>query len=178
MCFDSDIGHKRKKDDDIVQTFSHELRYPATTHAGQLAKEMGKRHDSQHMGVVFSSYHSIAVNSKAQQYHGLADFDLTICDEAHRTTGATFDDKDEANFVKVHDADFIKAAKRLYMTATPRIYGDMAKVTAEKTNAALCSMDDEAPMLKKAFYSYTLGFVVNSGRFCYSRNQKTLGYVL
>lgn len=144
VCSDSDIGHKRKKDDDIVQTFSHELRYPATTHAGQLAKEMGKRHDSQHMSVVFSTYHSIAVISKAQHYHGLADFDLIICDEAHRTTGATFDDEDESNFVKVHDADFIKAAKRLYMTATPRIYGDMAKATAEKTNAALCSMDDEA----------------------------------
>lgn len=144
VCSDSDIGHKRKKDDDIVQTFTHELRYPATTHAGQLAKEMTKRHDSHHMSVVFSTYHSIEVLSKAQKDHGLADFDLIICDEAHRTTGATFDDDDESMFVKVHDADFIKAAKRLYMTATPRIYGDMAKATAEKTNAALCSMDDEA----------------------------------
>ncbi|WP_019867650.1 restriction endonuclease [Methylovulum miyakonense] len=144
VCSDSDIGHKRKKDDDIVQTFTHELRYPATTHAGQLAKEMTKHHDSHHMSVVFSTYHSIEVLSKAQKEHGLADFDLIICDEAHRTTGATFDDDDESTFVKVHDAGFIKAAKRLYMTATPRIYGGMAKATAEKTNAALCSMDDEA----------------------------------
>lgn len=30
------------------------------------------------------------------------------------------------------------------MTATPRIYGDMAKASAEKDNVALCSMDDEA----------------------------------
>ena len=28
------------------------------------------------------------------------------------------------------------------MTATPRIYGDSAKATAEKSNIALCSMDD------------------------------------
>lgn len=144
VCSDSDVGHKRKKDDDIVQTFTHELRYPATTNAARLAGEMAKRFDPHHMSVVFSTYHSIEVISQAQQLYGLADFDLIICDEAHRTTGATFDDDDESNFVKVHDASFIKAAKRLYMTATPRIYGDMAKAVAEKDNIALCSMDDEA----------------------------------
>lgn len=144
VCSDSDVGHKRKKDDDIVQTFTHELRYPATTNAARLAEEMTKRDDIYHMSVVFSTYHSIQVISEAQQLHNLADFDLIICDEAHRTTGATFDDDDESNFVKVHDADFIKATKRLYMTATPRIYGDMAKATAEKDNVALCSMDDES----------------------------------
>lgn len=133
-----------KKDDDIVQTFTHELRYPAATDAAWLAKEMTKRHDSQHMSVVFSTYHSIEVINKAQQNHKLADFDLIICDEAHRTTGATFDDEDESNFVKVHDAGFIESSKRLYMTATPRIYGDAAKVLAEKDNTTLCSIDDEA----------------------------------
>ena len=142
VCSDSDVGKKRKKDDDIVQTFTHELRYPATTDAGHLAREMTKRHDSHHMSVVFSTYHSIAVISKAQQEHDLAVFDLIICDEAHRTTGATLDGEDESSFVKVHDADFIQANKRLYMTATPRIYGDVAKATAEKDNVALCSMDD------------------------------------
>lgn len=30
VCSDSEVGHKRKKDDDMVQTFAHELRYPAT----------------------------------------------------------------------------------------------------------------------------------------------------
>lgn len=144
VCSDSDVGKKRKKDDDIVQTFTHELRYPATTDAARLAQEMSKRHDSQHMSVVFSTYHSIEVISKAQQLHHLADFDLIICDEAHRTTGATFDDADESKFVKVHDAEFIKASKRLYMTATPRIYADVTKAIAEKDNIALCSMDDEA----------------------------------
>ena len=144
VCSDSDVGNKRKKDDDIVQTFAHELRYPATTDAARLATEMGKRHDSHHLSVVFSTYHSIEVISKAQQDHGLAAFDLIICDEAHRTTGATFDEDDESSFVKVHDAAFIRASKRLYMTATPRIYADSTKVTAERDNVALCSMDDAA----------------------------------
>lgn len=144
VCSDSDVGNKRKKDDDIVQTFAHELRYPATTKPDRLAQELGKRHDSHHMSVVFSTYHSIDVISKAQQAHGLAGFDLIICDEAHRTTGATFDDEDESSFVKVHDAAFIQASKRLYMTATPRIYADSTKVTAERDNVALCSMDNAA----------------------------------
>lgn len=142
VCSDSDVGKKRKKDDDIVQTFTHELRYPATTNAQSLAREVSRRHDAVHMSVVFSTYHSIGVISQAQQCHSLVDFDLIICDEAHRTTGATFGDEDESHFVKVHDAAFIRANKRLYMTATPRIYGDAAKATAEKDKVALCSMDD------------------------------------
>jgi len=144
VCSDSDVGKKRKKDDDIVMTFMHELRYPATTDPARLADEMTKRHDAQHMSVVFSTYHSIDVLNRAQQQYGLANFDLIICDEAHRTTGATFGDEDESNFVKVHNAEFIKGVKRLYMTATPRIYGDSAKAIAERDNVALCSMDDPA----------------------------------
>jgi predicted helicase len=143
VCSDSDVGKKRLKDDDSVQTFTHELRYPATTEPGRLAIEMTKRHDAAHMSVVFSTYHSIDVIHRAQQEHGLPDFDLIVCDEAHRTTGATFGDDDESTFVKVHDAAYIRSAKRLYMTATPRIYGDSAKAKAEQGSVALCSMDDE-----------------------------------
>ena len=151
VCSDSDVGKKRKKDDDTVQTFTHELRYPATTEPARLATEMSKRHDAEHMSVVYSTYHSIDVISRAQHEHGLENFDLIICDEAHRTTGATFDTEDESNFVRVHDADYIRAAKRIYMTATPRIYGDSAKASAEKDSVALCSMDDEKLYGKELF---------------------------
>ncbi len=151
VCSDSDVGKKRKAEDDAVQTFTHELRYPATTHADRLAAEMLKRHDADHMSVVFSTYHSIDVISRAQHDHGLDAFDLVICDEAHRTTGATFDDDDESAFVRVHDADYIRSAKRLYMTATPRIYGDSAKIRAESGEVSLCSMDDEALYGKELF---------------------------
>lgn len=159
VCSDSDVGKKRKKDDDSVQTFTHELRYPATTEPTRLATEMAKRHDAKHMSVVFSTYHSIDVISRAQHDHGLANFDLIVCDEAHRTTGATFDNEDESNFVKVHDSDYIRSAKRLYMTATPRIYGDSAKASAEKDNVALCSMDDES-LYGKELYVITFSEAV------------------
>lgn len=151
VCSDSDIGKKRKNEDDIIQTFTHELQYPATTNPKNLAFEMQKRFDGQHMNVVFSTYHSIEVINKAQTENNLPDFDLIICDEAHRTTGQTFESDDESKFVRVHDVDFIKATKRLYMTATPRIYADTAKAVAERDNIAICSMDDEDLYGKEIF---------------------------
>lgn len=144
VCSDSDVGKKkRQQTEDQVLTFTHELRYPATTNPQNLASELTKRHDADHMSVVFSTYHSIDVISRAQLQHGLADFDLIICDEAHRTTGATFGDDDESAFVRIHDATYVRGHKRLYMTATPRVYADSAKVKAETDNVVLCSMDDE-----------------------------------
>ena len=143
VCSDRHVGKKRKKTEDRVEMFVHELRYPATTTPSNLATEMAKRHDDAHMSVVFSTYHSIEVLHQAQSEHDLAAFDLIICDEAHRTTGATFEDSDESHFVRVHDDKYIRGAKRLYMTATPRIYGDTSKAKAEDSDITLCSMDDE-----------------------------------
>ena len=95
-------------------------------------------------GKTFTSlYQSIDVISKFQQHTGLV-FDLIICDEAHRTTGVTLTGEDESNFVKVHCDDFIRGRKRLYMTATPRIYGDKSKAKASEKSALLCAMDDES----------------------------------
>jgi predicted helicase len=165
VCSDSDVGKKRNKDDDVVQTYVHELRYPATTESKRLSQEMAARHDADHMSVVFSTYHSIQVISDAQHQHALADFDLVICDEAHRTTGATFGDENESAFVKVHDANFLRAAKRLYMTATPRIYGDLAKAKADREDVALCSMDDEA-LYGKELYVITFSEAVKRGLLC------------
>ena len=142
VCSDVQVGKRKRNEEDRIQTYVHELRYPATTEASRLADEMKKRHDAMHMSVVFSTYHSIEVLSEAQKEYGLGEFDLVICDEAHRTTGATFAGEDESAFVRVHDEDFLQARKRLYMTATPRIYGTHAKATAERDDVALYSMDD------------------------------------
>ena len=75
----------------------------------------------------------------------MPELDLTICDEAHRTAGVSFtaDDK-ESNFVKVHDNDFLKSKNRLYMTATPKIYGSNAKEQQSSGEIVLYSMDDES----------------------------------
>ena len=141
VCSDSDVGKqgKAKNEDDRVQQLNHELQYPATTNAKSLIKALNTQSRDLAMTVVFSTYHSIDVIHQAQQ-QGLGEFDLIICDEAHRTTGASFDDKEESAFVRVHNNDYIKAQKRLYMTATPRIYTEDAKKTEGVT---VYSMDDE-----------------------------------
>lgn len=165
VCSDSDVGKKRKKDDDAVQTFAHELRYPATTDGARLAEEMTKRHDAQHMSVVYSTYHSIDAISQAQKKHGLPDFDLIICDEAHRTTGSKWAGDDESHFVKVHDAGYIKSSKRLYMTATPRIFGDSAKVKEESGEVILFDMNNE-DQFGKDLYVITFSEAVSRGLLC------------
>ncbi|KOR31694.1 damage-inducible protein, partial [Achromatium sp. WMS3] len=143
VCSDNDVG-KKHINDDFVPTYQYELAYPATTDALSLAQELKKCRDNEHLTVIFSTYHSIEVLSAAQQQFNVPAFNLILCDEAHRTTGAIFIDKEESFFTKVHNNEFIQADKRLYMTATPRIYGNSAKASAEQDNVTLCSMDDPA----------------------------------
>lgn len=141
VCSDSEVGKKRGKGDDDFELLAHELQYPATTNAKQLAKAFLSREDCEHMSVVFSTYHSIDTISEAQKQFQLPEFDLIVCDEAHRTTGATYEGEEESNFVKIHNPDFIKGSKRVYMTATPRVYGVQAKAKAENESIELYSMD-------------------------------------
>jgi len=141
VCSDGEIGKRRDKEDDF-ELLAHELQYPATTDSKTLAREVEKRHDAKHMSVVFSTYHSIDVISQAQLQQGLAEFDLIVCDEAHRTTGATHSDEDDSAFVKVHDQTIIKGKKRVYMTATPRVYGVQATAKAEQEDIELYSMNN------------------------------------
>lgn len=107
-----------------------ELAYPPTTNPKELAERFTKNPKNT-MNVVFSTYHSIDVASKAM---GNRPFDLVLCDEAHRTTGV---EKDMTHFTKVHNNSVVKTFKRLYMTATPRVYGE-----AIKNKQNVHSMDD------------------------------------
>ncbi|EAZ97691.1 helicase domain protein [Marinobacter sp. ELB17] len=142
VCSDSDVGKRQGKDDDRVISGISDLQYPATTNALSLQKQMATHHAEDAMTVVFSTYHSIGRINEAQTTGSqpIPEFDLIICDEAHRTTGATFENEIESAFVKIHYNSHIQGAKRIYMTATPRIYGEDAKQTE---NVTLCSMDDK-----------------------------------
>ncbi|MBY5516170.1 DEAD/DEAH box helicase [Rhizobium leguminosarum] len=141
VCSDVQVGKRRNNNDDIGDIEIHDLAYPATTDAKTLAEKVNA-HPDLRMTVIFSTYQSIQTISNAQKKYGLPEFDLVICDEAHRTTGAKFEDEDDSNFIKVHSQDYIEGKKRLYMTATPRIYGDGVKTKASEVSVELCSMDD------------------------------------
>ena len=124
-----------------------DLAFPASTDPQRILNQFDnfKARGGGGMTVVFSTYQSIDVIAEAQKTlmdNGYPAFDLIICDEAHRTTGVSLAGQDESAFIKVHDNDFIQAKKRLYMTATPRLFSDDAKSTAAQEDATLCSMDD------------------------------------
>ena len=140
-CSDTQVGKRRRNAFDIAEIEVTDLAFPATTKADKLAEAVAAS-DANSMRVIFATYQSISVIAAAQANHGLPEFDLIVCDEAHRTTGVTFAGEDQSNFVKVHDNSVIRGRKRLYMTATPRIYGENARSKARDADAVLASMDD------------------------------------
>ena len=147
ICSDSKISSKKSTNDDNIISVV-DLALPATTDIDKIVNQLKKIKDKKGMKVVFSTYQSIDVIAGAQekileQDKNFGEFDLIICDEAHRTTGVTLKNEDESNFVKVHKNEFLKAKKRLYMTATPRLYDDNSKSKAKESEAYLCSMDNK-----------------------------------
>lgn len=141
VCSDSKAS---QVDDDLADTLL-DLPFPATTNPKTLSNNFA--HDPGNgLKVVFSTYQSMGVVSDAQALGGVPEFDLVVCDEAHRTTGAVRSELPPelaSEYVKVHDNSLIPAKRRVYMTATPRIYGDTARENAREKSAVLYSMDDE-----------------------------------
>lgn len=142
VCSDTQVGKRRRYADDVAEVDLHDLDYPATTNATRLASRAA-RPTPDRMTVIFATYQSIQVLHDAQKLHSFPEFDLIICDEAHRTTGVTLAGEDESNFVRVHNQDYLAGRKRLYMTATPRVFGETAKAKANEVSAELASMNDE-----------------------------------
>jgi predicted helicase len=157
VCSDVKAGVRADHEDMSV----NDLSFPASTDADALVTEIAARADSTHMAVVFSTYQSIDVITRAQVL-GLGDFDLVICDEAHRTTGAFKEIDDRSTFTKVHSDEYVHSAHRLYMTATPRVYGDQSKAKAMQADVLIASMDDEATY-GPVFHELPFGEAVHLG---------------
>lgn len=149
ICSDSQVSKQEIKNDEGAVSVL-DLALPASTDTDFIVRQLDsiRKKGNKGMTVVFSTYQSIEVISRAQSKmlshtnneYGI--FDIIICDEAHRTTGVTLKGTDESAFIKVHDNNFIKAKHRIYMTATPRLYTSEARKKAEENDAVLCSMDD------------------------------------
>ncbi|MDO4590420.1 MAG: DEAD/DEAH box helicase family protein [Slackia sp.] len=149
---------------DTWESSLSDIPYPATTDPAALHKQIKRFDRMQGVNVVFSTYQSIQVVSDAQRM-GLDPFDLIVCDEAHRTTGASAASEDlteQSAFTKVHDNRLVSAKKRVYMTATPKIYGDKARVQAKTESYEVSSMDDEKKF-GPVFYRLSFGRAVDEG---------------
>ena len=168
ICSDNKAQKKISKDSDDVTDSAVDLALPSSTNAKSISRQLISYKNHNGLVVVFSTYQSIDAVSEAQKEVLKAsngtygEFDLIVCDEAHRTTGIKLSEADESNFTKVHSNDNVRGKKRLYMTATPRLYGESAKVKASEKNCILCSMDDEA-IYGKEFFRVNFSYAVNHG---------------
>ena len=136
ICSDTRAG--RNDEDASLQ----ELEIPVTTDPETITDAL-QDVPPDALTVVFCTYHSLGLVEQAQDA-GAPRFDLVLCDEAHRTTGIERPGDNTSPFVLVHDAERIRADKRLYMTATPRLYTEGAKSKAARHDIEVFSMDDVA----------------------------------
>lgn len=166
ICSDSRATRNRRRQDDDTDDSPVDLALPATTRVDQIVPRLRQIQKHQGLKVVFSTYQSIDVIAEAQRTileesaGAFGIFDFIVCDEAHRTTGVTLTTRDERHFTKVHDNQFLQGRKRLYMTATPRLYGESAQIRASRANCILCSMDN-TDIYGEEFYRLSFSHAVD-----------------
>lgn len=168
ICSDSRASRKIQKELDLITDAPIDLAVPACTDSRSIVRQLKGYRNHDGLVVVFSTYQSIDAVAESQREllkstegeYGV--FDFIICDEAHRTTGVKVSDADESNFTKIHSNGYVQGRKRLYMTATPRLYGESAKIKASEKDCILCSMDDES-LYGKEFYRVNFAYAVANG---------------
>ena len=164
VCVCSDAKASRKMvDADDEDASVIDLAVPATTNTQSILRQLRQYGKEDCRTVIFSTYQSIDVVKEAIDLYG-REVDLIICDEAHRTTGVILKDKAESNFTKIHSNDFIASKRRLYMTATPRLYSANVKVKAKENENVdvLCSMDSKE-LYGEEFHRLTFNDAVSQG---------------
>lgn len=155
VCSDDKVGKSKDEDNDDIN-FS-ELPIKASTRLEDILSTYEKAQKENKRFIIFSTYQS-ALRIKEAQEAGLGGIDLIICDEAHRTVGAMYssNERDDKNaFTLCHSDENIKAKKRLYMTATPKVYSESSKAKAKEHDNVIYSMDDEEIFGEEI---YTLNF--------------------
>ena len=154
---------KVKDDESNIKFKASDIGFPATTSVDQVVKNYNDLvgQPKKDLLVVFSTYQSIEVLGAAQK-KGFPEFDIIIADEAHRTTGAKSLNEEASVFTKVHSDDNVKGKKRLYQTATPKLYGPEAKKKAETNSIVISSMDDES-LYGKEFFRLGFGDAIVNG---------------
>ncbi|GAA9610034.1 DEAD/DEAH box helicase family protein [Helicobacter pylori] len=159
VCSDDKVGKgkKNKNDDGIDDINFSELPLKPSTRLEDILSVHKKAQKENKRFIIFSTYQS-ALRIQEAQERGLGGIDLIICDEAHRTVGAMYstNERDDKNaFTLCHSDANIKAKKRLYMTATPKVYSESSKAKAKEKDNVIYSMDDADTFGEEI---YTLNF--------------------
>ena len=129
VCSDTTAGGE-----DAAMEHTSNLGHPPMTDPVKIAEFLrrpGRR-------VVFSTYQSSPEVAAAFRLGGLPAFDLAVADEAHRCAGPV-----ASMFATILDGEKIPAQRRLFMTATPRIFTKRVLNAAVDDDLEYASMDDE-----------------------------------
>ena len=146
LCVCSDQTVNRRDDDEAISLVS-DLPFPVSSDVGEIAHFLRRDKDQ----VIFSTYQSSPLIAQAQKTHDAPAFDLVIADEAHRCAG-----KSDSPFRTVLDGRLIKSERRLFATATPRVYKTVLKKAAEELGVEVVDMSDEKSFGKR-FHTLTFG---------------------
>lgn len=146
VCSDDTVA------EDAALSKSRDLGIPVTTDAAAVSRFLAGRG----MQLVLATYQSSSVLVEAAAAAGHR-FDLCIADEAHRCAGPS-----TGPFGQVLDDSRLPAARRLFMTATPRLFSSRLRVEAAAGGIEVASMSDEqrfGPVL----HQLTFGRAVREG---------------
>jgi len=150
ICSDTtvDLGN-----DSPIEKIS-DMDVPVTTEVEAIRKFL--QDTSSKTSIIFSTYQSSKVLAEAVRKSGTT-FDIGIFDEAHRTAGT----KIGAWGMALDDRN-IPINKRIFMTATPKIYAPHITKKAKEEDVLICSMDD-ADMYGHPFYEIGFAEAVKRG---------------
>jgi superfamily II DNA or RNA helicase len=140
VCSEKDIDNEKE---DAIEVKPYEIGGPLETKPKDLASYLKQEVNT----VVFSTYQSIELVSKATKLIHNWEFDLIICDEAHRTFGSAA----KNTFTTVHNNKKVPSKKRIYMTATPKVASKSLKSKLGQDYELLCDMGQEDIFGREAF---------------------------
>ncbi len=135
VCSDPYAGGRNENEDIQIS----ELECPVTTKPEEIAAAL---RDGTKTAAIFCTYHSLDRVREAQDRDDVPVIDLVIADEAHRTTGISGQAAGKVDFQEIHDNGRIRAKRRLYMTATPRMYTASSKSRIERKGYEVVDMTD------------------------------------
>lgn len=143
VCSDKTVSKKA----DELSLSDADLFFKPTTKTEEILDFLKKKGRK----VIFATYQSSPVIASTCKDNRVPAFDLVIADEAHRCAG-----KISSDYGTILSDSLIPAKKRIFMTATPRIYSSNLKKQAEGFGEEIISMDDEVafgPVLHELLFS-------------------------
>jgi predicted helicase len=146
LCVCSDQTVNRRDEDEAIGLVS-DLPFPVSSDPRDIVNFLKRNNDQ----VIFSTYQSSQLIAQAQKNNEVPHFDLVIADEAHRIAG-----KSDSIFGTVLDEQAIKSKKRLFATATPRVYNRNLKKAAGEVGVEVVDMSDGRSFGRR-FHTLTFG---------------------